>query len=188
MSEIILVSNNCSGNTKIVNDIVNTQKRLAPNSFLSFLTFGKKAQNHFSRQMVSKVEEKIHVPDDESIAVYDCLVAILNSCLKFRQAILSISPIFIILLTKEDTCSKNINPKILCLQVRIVQASGCKLIYLAPTKELFKLGRAIGCDTCVLYDTEHTDEIPEVIEGILCRPIEVSNIDMLEKKMEVMKL
>lgn len=157
--------------TSAINGIINFQKNINPNSSLSLITFNETINYIYVNTNINSVEpiDVKKLNPSGCTAFYDNFIAIINTLKKNYDKNSSNPPIVIILTDGEDNCSKKTEQGHVWLQINIVKAYGWKFVYLGTTEISVKIGRNIGCNACVLYETSEKSfaEISKVVGGLL---------------------
>lgn len=165
-----------------VNEIINVQKELAPDSLLSFATFNHRPSWFCNRQQVSTLKEitSDNFKPEGLTALYDSLAGIIHRMISFQKTIKSFPPICIILTDGEDNTSSRVDARLCAMQIHIAKAQGYKFIFLGTTEKAVQIGREMGCQTCILYNTTETSlaRIGGTIAKLFQQPIQKVDIDL----------
>lgn len=179
----------------IVNGILGC---MGPNDTVSCVTFNEKA-TYFSVNNLGKRElTESDISPSGGTALYDQVCNILRKLGKFQENNLiwgsTLTPTLAIILTDgEDTCSKLLSAKHLALQIATNRRVGWKFVFLGLTQNSARLGREVGCDTCIFYDMTEASQkaiISFIRESLDRKAIPVADLDLraLEEGMAEMKL
>uniref|UniRef100_A0A6C0EKM3 VWFA domain-containing protein n=1 Tax=viral metagenome TaxID=1070528 RepID=A0A6C0EKM3_9ZZZZ len=136
-----------------INGIVGIQKQLAPDSLLTFVTFNKSHKFLCTREKVTSIPEITpeQLNCDGLTALYDCVVRILGRSMKFRNVIQSMPPVCIILTDGEDNSSRYVSDGLCATQIALAKSVGYYFIFLGTTKKSVRIGKQLGCQSCILY-------------------------------------
>jgi len=154
-----------------INGIINFQKNINPNTSLSLITFNNSIDYIYVNANINSVEpiniKKLN--PSGCTAFYDNFIAIINTLKKFYDKNLSNPPIVIILTDGVDNYSKKTHEEHVLLQINLTKAYGWKFVYLGTNEKSVKIGRNIGCNACVLYETSEKSftELSRVVGGLL---------------------
>jgi len=180
-----------------INTIIEIQKKINPENLLSVVTFSNRIDYLCLNKPVKNITSPISVQDlniQGNTALYDSVVAILGNLHKFHDKTKMRTETQVIILTDGlDTCSRFTQPKHLAFQIAKSQALGWKFTFLGTTEDSMNLGRILGCNVCVLYNTIESsfNRIGNVVEDLLQARIP-SNVDVdlrdLTEAMSDMKL
>jgi hypothetical protein len=177
---------------KSINNIIDVQLSINPTTKFSIVTFNTKEKYICINEVIGNTKRRITRDDLNPTgftALYDSVSAILIHLNNFFKINKSEPPLVIILTDGDDTSSKLLTRKHLYLQICRNKAKGWKFIYLGVTENSLQLGRDIGSDISILYNTSEDcfSFLPNVFKELFSKPI-VSNVQIdLNEIMENMK-
>jgi uncharacterized protein YegL len=155
--------------TNAINGIILYQKNINPNSSLSLITFNDNINYIYVNTNINYVDniDVKKLKPSGCTAFYDNFVDIINTLKKFNN--FCSPPMVIILTDGEDNCSKKVNEHQVWVQVNIAKSHGWKFVYLGTSENSVKIGRNIGCNACILYETTEKSftEIINVVGRLL---------------------
>lgn len=181
---------------KTINMIIETQKRLAPDSLLSLVTFNDKIRYHYIRKRVADIEPLTKAKFDSQgmTALYDSVTNILHKVMNFQKNINCNPPLCIILTDGEDNSSRRIDARLCAIQIEFAKASGYHIVFLGTTEPAVKKGKMIGCQTCILYELTKSslERVIQSITHIYKNPtqnfdLDLRDITMLFENMSISK-
>lgn len=155
-----------------VNAINGILKNLDPKTLLTVALFNASVSYPCVNMALNRLETPISTTDivpNGPTAFYDNVSAIIGRLMAFFKNNQQKPPIVIILTDGEDTCSRLINVNQMALRIAMAKAKGWQFVYLGVTENSVKMGRYIGCNACVLYNTTAKSflEIPNVLGKLL---------------------
>lgn len=165
-----------------LNEIVQIQKRINPNTSLTCALFNERIQylcvNHPIRDLSDGISMQNFTPMGLT-AFYDNVSVIIHNLLKFYKNNNQTGPTVVILTDGEDTCSNRISPKRAALQIAMAKARGWQFIYLGVNENSLRIGRELGFNTCILYScsSQGFSKIPEIMSLLLPKR-RVPNVDV----------
>jgi len=157
-----------------VNNIIQTQKYFNPKSLLSCILFNDYIQYLYINLPINKFENPININDlrpQGLTAFYDNISIIISKLLdlhKTQQNDRKTPPLVIILTDGEDTCSKSTKEQT-SLQIHLAKKEGWQFIYLGVNEKSMRVGREIGCNTCIMYSCslKGFPKVPEIMNKLL---------------------
>jgi len=156
-----------------VNNIIQTQKYFNPNSLLTCILFNDYIQYLYINLPLNKFETPININDlrpQGLTAFYDNISIIISKLLDLykNQQSYKTPPLVIILTDGEDTCSKSTENQA-SLQIHLAKKEGWQFIYLGVNEKSMRIGREIGCDTCIMYSCslKGFSKVPEIMNKLL---------------------
>ena len=191
MSVLFIVDNSYSTNKYLklyldaVNGIINLQKKLYPQSLLTFATFNIKYNFHCVRKEISTLTRDMNSDDfkcDGITALYDCVTIILNNTIKFHNEIQTGPSLCIILTDGEDNASRKTNMRQCALQIAIAKSQGYKFIFLGTTEKSVEIGKRMGCEITILYEPskKSLDNVLDIFTELLQHPNQKIDLDLRE--------
>lgn len=169
--------------TEAINGILQAQKRINPNTMLTCALFNDFISYICLNKPLKAFERPVKEDDinpSGMTAFHDNVSTIVNNLMIFYQDYPHISPPIAIILTDgEDTSSRLFVEKHTAMHINAAKQKGWQFIYLGVTQTSMRLGRFLGCNACVLYNTTQRsfEEIPKVIERLLSER-QVPNVDI----------
>jgi uncharacterized protein YegL len=165
-----------------VNAINGFIKNVDPNSHLTTITFNNSINFLCLNLPLSQLDRPLNSEDinpSGPTAFYDCIVSAINRLHTFYVKTTQNPPIVIILTDGEDTCSKLITKTQVALQIAIAKKYGWQFIFLGVTENSMNIGREIGCNVCIIYNTTEKSfsEIPNVL-SMLIKARNIPNLDL----------
>lgn len=139
-----------------INNIIDTQLFIYPETKYTIVTFNSNNKYICVNEPIGKTKRKISKEDIKPngfTLFYDSVSAILIHLDKFFKINSSEPPLVIILTDGDDTGSKICTRKHLALQIARNKVKGWKFIYLGITENSLQIGRDIGSDITILYNT-----------------------------------
>lgn len=164
---------------KTINGIL---RNFSPNTLLTAAVFNECVHYLCINLPLHKIDRPVGPEDIRPTgltAFYDNVSAIINRLIAFYENNRQKAPIVIILTDGDDTCSKRIKKQQMALQIAMAKARGWQFIFLGVTENSVHIGREIGCNTCILYNTTEKcfTEIPNVL-GKLLSDRNIPDIDL----------
>lgn len=180
-SIIFIIDNSCSvqpylnSYTNAINGIVNLQKNENPNTLLTCVTFNDNINYLCINKPIREINREVSGDDIRPTgltAFYDNVSAILRNMSEFFNNNKQRPPVVIILTDGDDTSSRNLRERQTMLQVQMCKANGWKFIFLGITETSIKLGKYLGFDVCILYNTKEQSfkDIPETVSHLIKDP------------------
>lgn len=158
--------------THAINGIIKIQKNENPNSVLSCVTFNDNIKYLCLNKPIRDIEREVDPEDIRPTgltAFYDNVSAILRNMCDFYNKNIQDPPVVIILTDGDDTSSKHLTEKQTMLQVQTCKAYGWKFIFLGVSESSIKIGKYLGFDTCILYNTKENsfNDIPHTVSHFI---------------------
>lgn len=162
MNDIILIVDNSYSvlqyteqYLKTINTIIDSQRELDPNSRL-FLSFFNEHVHvlHVAKPLYSvKPVTFEELAPKNLTAMYDSLNYILDQHNVFFEKTNRKPPLVVILTDGEDTCSMKVKLERLALQIAMYKTYGWKFIFLGCTEKSVYIGKQLGCNVNIVYNT-----------------------------------
>ena len=155
-----------------INGIVTLQKKENPDTLLTCATFNDAINYLCINKSIREINREVSADDIRPTgltAFYDNVSAILRNTSEFFSNNKQKAPLVIILTDGDDTSSRHLTEKQTMLQVQMCKAKGWKFIFLGVTETSIKLGRYLGFDVCILYNTKENSfkDIPEAVSHFI---------------------
>ncbi len=156
--------------TAMVKNIIQILKTHSPQTLLSVALFNDQLEVLFQDKQASTVDtnfcDSLRIAG--STALYDSLNVVLTKVPESDQG-----GLIIILTDGEDTRSK-LQPHFLARKVDSFKQKGYKFIFLGTTPQSMFIGKNIGCNVCILYDTTEKSfqSVVKVLEPIISNKVQ----------------
>lgn len=167
--------------TQAVLNIIEKLKQINSDIFLTLVLFNENAQTLCLHQPIRTCDFLKEIVPNGNTALYDCVSVTLNKMKKYYDKTFIEPPIVIILTDGDDSCSKLTNERLLALEINMLKAYGWKFVYLGIEEKAVILGRQMGCNVCVLYDTsvKSLESIGQIIYEIVENKVRIDiDIDL----------
>lgn len=160
---------------KSINSIIDEQLSINKFTKYSIITFNDEQKILCINEQIGISKRRLSRDDlkpNGFTRLYDSVSSILVHFDKFYEKN-SESPTVIILTDGDDTASKKISLSQLYLQIARNKQKGWKFIYLGITEKSLKIGREIGANITILYNTSHESFsfLPQLMKDIFIKNI-----------------
>lgn len=159
--------------TSAINGVIESQRTTNPRTLLSLITFNDEIKylclnKAIDTLPVSPVTEEAIKPNGLT-AFHDNVCAILQHVNSFFTNNHQCPPVVVILTDGDDTSSRLLSERHTMLQVARCKARGWRFIYLGVTDQAITIGRKIGFDVCILYDSTEGSftRIPDAVHHFI---------------------
>lgn len=155
-----------------INGILEKQKHINRDGLLTCVTFNDSINYLCINKAIREINREVSSDDIRPsglTAFYDNISAILRNMSQFFSNNKQSPPVVIILTDGDDTSSRHLTERQTMLQVQMCKANGWKFIFLGVTEKSINLGRYLGFDVCILYNTKEKsfNDIPETVSHFL---------------------
>ena len=136
---------------------------------LTCATFNDNINYLCINKLIGEINQEVDIRATGLTAFYDNVSAILRNMSAFFNNNKQRPPFVIILTDGDDTSSKHLKEQQTMLQVQMCKAKGWKFIFLGITETSIKLGKYLGFDVCILYNTKENSfkDIPETVSHFI---------------------
>lgn len=177
-----------------IDSIVQAQKNTNPKTLLTCALFNESIHYVCVNVPLSNLNQLMNINDLKPCgmtAFYDNVSAIIRKLMGFFSLNRQKAPTVIILTDGDDTCSKIVSLKQTALQISMAKAKGWQFIYLGITENSVRIGRELGCNTCILYTCSENGfaKIPATVAKLLDKKqIPDTNIDISDLSDSLMEV
>lgn len=138
--------------TKAVMNIIGNIEKIDPASLLTVITFNETVEYVGINQAVSSYNSVNLVPKGNT-SLYDCLSTSIHRLNQFYEETKAEPPIVVILSDGRDTSSRLVDARLTALEILRMKVRGWKFVFVGTDPGAVILGKRMGCNVCVLYDT-----------------------------------